>query len=75
MPVIYKEDIDLQDVKLIGCHNIKKNDTKHSQYGVHFYKWDDCGFNQRVWTSILKVMAKVAAANQNQNTTTKPLTL
>ncbi len=40
MPVIYKEDIDLQNVKLIGCHNIKKNDTKHSDFGVHFYKWD-----------------------------------
>lgn len=41
MPVIYNQAIDLTDVKLIGCHNIKKNDYKHSDCGVHFYKWDD----------------------------------
>ena len=41
MPVIYKETIDLTNIKLIGCHNIKKNDNKHADYGVHFYKWDN----------------------------------
>lgn len=41
MPVIYKETIDLSNIKLIGCHNTRKKDRKHYDCGVHFYKWDD----------------------------------
>lgn len=41
MPEIIKEDFHLEQVKLIGCQNIKNNDVKHKDYGVHFFKWDD----------------------------------
>lgn len=41
MPEIIKEEFNLEQVKLIGCQNIKNNDIKHINYGVHFYKWDD----------------------------------
>lgn len=40
-PVIYREEFNLDSVKLIGCHNIKKNDFNHQDCGVHFYKWDN----------------------------------
>ena len=41
MPVIYKEEFNLKEVKLIGCHNIKNKDSSRKDYGVHFYKWDE----------------------------------
>lgn len=41
MPEIIKEEFDSNQIKLIGCHNIRKNDIAHKDYGVHFYKWDD----------------------------------
>ena len=41
MPEIIKEEFDLKTIKLIGCQNIKNNDERHKDYGVHFYKWDN----------------------------------
>ena len=41
MPEIIKEEFNLDKIKLIGCHNIKKSDSAHKECGVHFYKWDD----------------------------------
>ena len=41
MPEIIKEEFNLNELQLIGCHNIKKNDVFHKNCGVHFYKWDD----------------------------------
>ena len=32
MPVIYKETIDLSNIKLIGCHNVRRGDRKHSDF-------------------------------------------
>ena len=41
IPEILREEFNLTEIKLIGCHNTKQNDFTHKDYGVHFYKWDD----------------------------------
>ena len=41
MPEIIKEESEFTKIDLIGCQNIKNNDTEHNGCGVHFYKWDD----------------------------------
>lgn len=41
MPEIIKEEFEFTKIDLIGCQNVKNNDTEHNGCGVHFYKWDD----------------------------------
>jgi hypothetical protein len=41
IPVIVRQDIDLDDLKLIRFSNIVKNETKDLDATVHFYEYDN----------------------------------
>jgi hypothetical protein len=63
LPVIRKQQIDLDDLKLIRFSNIIKDETKDLDATVHFFEPDEC-FDE-VWKTLRVIWHNLASISRS----------